>query len=231
MNMKTLSLLALFAMILLFSNCASISGFQTGRTVGAETGEIMFSVNGTRTPDFDELSKEENTDSIETESFSIFAPNLEIGGRYGITEKLDFGLRANTNLNISADIKYQLVGDQESPVAVAAGAGLGMFGFVTGSGGLFNFQIPLYLSYHPIERLDLYVSPRYVGQWGTALGRSSGLINYFGANFGFLMGTRTKYGIDVAYYGLTNSDTGFDDTLFQIGFGMKFIIGGGRGSF
>lgn len=214
--------------ILIFLNsCASISGFQTGRTVGAETGEIMFSVNGTRTPDFDDLSNADS-DSLDVSDFSIFAPNIEIGGRYGVSEKIDFGIRANTNLNIYADVKYQFVGDQESPVAVATGFGLGMFGFVVGTGGLFNFQIPLYASFHPTESLDLYVAPRYVGQWGTAFGESSGLINYFGANVGFLTGNRTKFGVDIGYYGLSNNDTGFNDSLFQIGFGMKFRIGGGE---
>lgn len=229
-NKIFLQSLFLGGLLLLISSCASISGFQTGRTVGAETGEIMFSINGTRTPDFDDISKE-NADSVNTEDFSIFAPNIEIGGRYGISDKLDFGIRANTNLNVYADVKYQFVGDQESPVAVATGFGLGMFGFVTGSGGLFNFQIPLYASFHPTEKLDLYVAPRYVGQWGTVLGESSGLINYFGANVGFLTGTRTKFGIDIGYYGLSNSDSGFNDSLFQIGFGMKFKIGGGRGDY
>lgn len=226
-NKTLLQLLSLGSLLLLISSCASISGFQTGRTVGAETGEIMFSVNGTRTPNFKDLSKEK-VDTVDAQDFSIFAPNIEVGGRYGITDKIDFGIRANTNLNIFGDVKFQVVGDQESLVAVSTGLGLGMFGFVIGSGGLFNFQIPLYASLHPTESLDLYVSPRYVGQWGTAFGESSGLINYFGANVGFLTGTRTKFGVDIAYYGLSNSDTGFTDSLFQIGFGMKFKIGGGR---
>jgi len=225
MKQKIISqIIACTTIITLWNSCASISGFQTGRTVGAESGEIMFSVNGTRTPDFDEIS--ENSDSIDSGDFSIFAPTLEIGGRYGVTDRIDFGIRANTNLNIYADVKFQLVGDQESPVAVATGFGLGLFGFITGTGGLYNFQIPLYASFHPTDNLDLYVAPRYVGQWGTAFGKSSGLINYFGTNVGFLMGRRTKYGVDIGYYGLSNSDTGFNDSLFQIGFGMKFRIGG-----
>lgn len=211
-NKTIFQILVLGSALTLLTSCASISGFQTGRTVGAESGEIMFSINGTNV----------NND------FSIFAPNIEIGSRYGISEKVDFGIRANTNLNIFADVKYQFLGDQESPFAMSAGFGLGMFGFVSTSGGLFNFQIPLYASYHPQDNLDLYISPRYIGQWGTTFGESSGLINYFGANAGFLTGRKTKFGIDVAYYGLSNSDTGFDDTLFQIGFGMKFKIGGGR---
>lgn len=211
--------------IIVYTNCASISGFQTGRTVGAEAGEIMFSINGTRTPDFDQLDEESDSVNVNND-FSIFAPNIEIGGRYGINDKVDFGIKANTNLNIFADVKVQVVGDQESPFALATGFGLGMFGFVTTSGGLFNFQIPLYASYHPADNVDFYVAPRYIGQWGTTFGESSGLINYFGANFGFLTGRRTKFGVDLAYYGLSNSDTGFDDTLFQIGFGMKFKLGG-----
>ncbi len=208
------------------AGCASVSGFQTGRTVGAESGEIMFSINGTRTPDFNELDEESDSLNVD-ENFSIFAPNIEIGGRYGVSDKVDFGIRANTNLNIFADAKVQLVGNQQSPFAMSAGFGLGMFGFVSTSGGLFNFQIPLYASYHPQENLDLYISPRYIGQWGTTFSESSGLLNYFGANAGFLTGGKAKFGVDIAYYGLSNSNTGFDDTLFQIGFGMKFKIGGG----
>lgn len=226
-NKTLLQSLSLGGLLLLISSCASISGFQTGRTVGAESGEIMFSVNGTRTPDFEDLSSEK-VDTVDAQDFSIFAPNIEIGGRYGITDKIDFGMRANTNLNIYADVKYQFVGDQESLVAVSTGFGLGLFGFVTGTGGLYNFQIPLYASFHPTDKLDLYVAPRYVGQWGTAFGESSGLINYFGANVGFLTGNRTKFGVDIGYFGLSNSDTGFNDSLFQIGFGMKFKIGGGN---
>ncbi len=216
--------LALAGVIVSLAGCASISGFQTGRTVGAEAGEIMFSINGTQSPDFAEL---DDADSVNVDDgFRIFAPNVEIGGRYGVSEKVDFGIRANTNLNILADVKVQVVGDQKSPFGLAAGLGLGMFGFVSTSGGLFNFQVPVYASYHPSDNLDLYFSPRYIGQWGTTFGESSGLINYFGANVGFLTGRKTKFGIDLAYFGLNNSDAGFDDTLFQIGFGMKFKLGG-----
>lgn len=221
---QTIQCLLLGSTLALWSSCASISGFQTGRTVGANNGEIMFSINGTRTPDFNDIS--DNPDDVDSESFSIFAPNIELGGRFGIGETVDFGIRANTNLNILADVKVQVVGDQESPFALAAGAGLGMFGFVSTSGGLFNFQIPVYASYHPSDKLDFYLSPRYIGQWGTTFGESSGLINYWGANVGFLTGQKVKFGIDLAYYGLGNAETGFGDTLFQIGFGMKFKLGG-----
>lgn len=227
MKIKTLvQWFALAIIIVALASCASISGFQTGRTVGAESGEIMFSINGTQSPDFDEL---DDADSVNVDNdFRIFAPNIELGGRYGISEKVDFGIRANTNLNILADVKVQVVGDQESPFALATGFGLGMFGFVSTSGGLFNFQIPVYASYHPADNVDLYVSPRYIGQWGTTFGESSGLLNYFGANVGFLTGRKTKFGVDIAYFGLNNADTGYDDTLFQIGFGMKFKLGGNK---
>ncbi len=206
--------------LILFYSCASTTGFQTGRTLGAEAGEISFSINGTRTPDFEALEDETDTD------FNIFVPNIEISGRYGISDKVDFGIRANTFLNILADVKVQIAGDQESPFAMSTGFGLGMFGFISGAGGLFNFQVPVYASYHPSENIDLYVAPRYIGQWGTTFEESSGLLNYYGANFGFLAGRKVKFGIDLALFKLSNQDSDFDDTLFQLGFGMKFKISG-----
>lgn len=220
--MKTQSHLILFGAVIsiLLSSCASTTGFQTGRTVGAEAGEISFSINGTRTPDFEALEDETDTD------FNIFVPNIEISGRYGISDKVDFGLRANTFLNILADVKVQIAGDQESPFAMSTGLGLGMFGFISGAGGLFNFQVPVYASYHPSENVDLYVAPRYIGQWGTTFEESSSLLNYYGANFGFLTGRKVKFGIDLALFKLSNQDSDFDDTLFQLGFGMKFKISG-----
>ncbi len=220
--MKTQSHLILLGavILILFYSCASTTGFQTGRTVGAEAGEISFSINGTRTPDFEALEDETDTD------FNIFVPNIEISGRYGISDKVDFGLRANTFLNILADVKVQIAGDQESPFAMSTGLGLGMFGFISGAGGLFNFQVPVYASYHPSENVDLYVAPRYIGQWGTTFEESSSLLNYYGANFGFLTGRKVKFGIDLALFKLSNQDSDFDDTLFQLGFGMKFKISG-----
>lgn len=220
--MKTQSHLILFGAVIsiLLSSCASTTGFQTGRTVGAEAGEISFSINGTRTPDFEALEDETDTD------FNIFVPNIEISGRYGISDKVDFGLRANTFLNILADVKVQIAGGQESPFAMSTGLGLGMFGFISGAGGLFNFQVPVYASYHPSENVDLYVAPRYIGQWGTTFEESSSLLNYYGANFGFLTGRKVKFGIDLALFKLSNQDSDFDDTLFQLGFGMKFKISG-----
>lgn len=210
--MKSISLyLIFFALLILQMGCASLSGLQTGKTLEENTGELAFSLNLNQSPDFD-------SDSTEI----LFLPNLEFGGRYGVAEHLDIGVRANTNLNLLIDGKYQFVGDQDSEFALATGVGFGFFGFVTTIGGLYNFQIPLYASYHPKDNFDIYLSPRYIGQFG-GIDEASGYLSYFGVNGGMLWGRNTKFGIDIGYYGLDGE--GESSSLLQIGIGMKFVIG------
>ena len=141
------------------------------------------------------------------------------------SDKLDIGIRINTNLNALLDAKYQVVGDRESEFALAVGAGIGAFGLFVPSVGLYNFQVPVYASYHPKEKVSLYLSPRYIGQFGRGAGETSGLANYYGANGGVLFGRKVKFGIDVGYYGVSANDA--NTSLLQVGIGMKFQFGGG----
>lgn len=223
--MRTRDLFAvatLLSGILLWSGCASLTGFQTGKTVGDEKGEIAMSLNFVSAPDFDPDDDEEADTGLVINTLGL----LELGGRYGVAEKVDVGLRINTALNFLADAKVQVVGNQESFFAMALGAGLGGFGFVSEEGMLLNFQIPLYLSIHPSDKFAIYAAPRYIGQFGTTFDESSGLLNYFGSNFGFEAGKRVKFGLDIAYYGIWNEGEEINNALFQIGFGVKFTLGG-----
>ena len=215
MNLKNFSLLAIasLAVSFLFTNCASLTGFQTARTVGEGNGEMLISLNVSQTPEFDF----DSNDTTDVQNF--FFPNLEISGRYGITEKLDIGLRANSNLNLAFDAKYQVIGDRISPVAVAVGGGVGTFGLFA---ALWNVQIPLYFSFHPSEMIDIYISPRYIAQF--AAGDLSGSLSYFGGNAGIMFGRRTKFGIDA---GLYNVSAVHQDILpiYTVGFGVKIPFG------
>jgi len=220
--MKNLIFLLVIGLITIFgSSCASLTGFETGRTVGESNGEINFSINTAQTPELDL-----DFDTLVTNT-QIWVPILEFGGKFGVTDKIDVGVRINTNLNILIDGKIQLVGDSESEFALSAGAGIGIFGFFIPSVGLYNFQIPVYGSYHPKENISLYLSPRYIGQFGIGAGNTSGLVNYYGANGGVLFGQRTKFGIDIGYYGFNAIDT--NSSLFQIGVGLKFHLGDRNG--
>lgn len=214
MNLKTLFYLsAVVAVGLIFSNCASLTGYQTARTVGEGNGELIASLNVSQTPEFDF----DNNDTTDVDNF--FFPNLEVSGRYGVIEKLDIGLRLNTNLNVAVDAKYQFIGDRESPVAVAAGFGVGTFGLVA---ALWNVQVPLFVSFHPSEKVDIYIAPRYIAQF--AAGDLSGSLSYFGGNAGIMFGKRTKFGFDAGIY---NISAARQDLLpiATFGFGVKIPFG------
>lgn len=152
-------------------------------------------------------------------------PFIEVSGRYGVTDKLDIGVRLNSNLNLGVSGKYQLVGDQESPFAMALGAEIATFGLFL---GLWNVQVPVYLSVHPSERLAIYLTPRYTYQFSTFVGAKYGL-SYVGANAGIMFGERSKFGLDIGYHNVSATEGSGNLGLLQIGVGARFPIGG-RGS-
>ena len=125
----------LFAAIALsFHSCASLTGYQDGRALGEEKGEVGVSLNVSQSPEFFYDEGESDLD----ENFAF--PNLELTGRYGVTNKFDVGVKLNTNLNLSITTKYQLLGDQQSKSALAIGADVGTFGIIS---SLWNAQLPL----------------------------------------------------------------------------------------
>lgn len=215
MKNKFTSLLALALAGIFLSQCASLTGFQDGRSVGKSNGEISASLNLSQSPDFNDW--EDAGDSISIPNFYI--PSLEFGGRFGVAEKIDLTFRFNTNLNIGLGVKAQVVGDRESKVALALGAEAGTFGLIT---GLWNFQVPVYFSLHPTQKFSWYLTPRYVYQFSSFVGADSGA-NYIGGNTGLLFGERNKFGLDLGYYRLGAG--GESIGLLQIGIGGRFAIG------
>ncbi|MBL0099895.1 MAG: hypothetical protein IPP49_07475 [Saprospiraceae bacterium] len=203
------------SILILFSGCASLTGYQDGKSIGKDNGEIMVSLNLSQSPSFNDI--EDSTGITDIPRFAF--PNIEIGGRYGATDKLDITLRLNTNLNIGVGAKYQIVGDRLSDFAMGVGAEIGTFGLIT---GLWNAQIPLYLSFHPSERMAIYATPRYIYQF-TTVGNTSGW-NYLGGNIGLLFGSKHKFGIDAGFYQV--GATGVEKIgLASFGIGGKFVLG------
>lgn len=208
-------LLVLAGLALLFSNCASLTGFQDGRTVGQNNGELSASINFSQSPNFNDWEDSSDSTNIPT----LLFPSIEFGGRYGVAEKVDLTLRMNTNLNLGLGAKFQVVGDRESSFALALGAELGTFGLIS---GLWNVQVPLYLSVHPTENFAWYLNPRYIYQFSSFAGAENGL-SYTGANTGLLFGNRNKFGLDIGYYRIgTNGES---IGALQIGFGGRFAFG------
>lgn len=211
-------LIAAIAMALFFSNCASLTGFQTGRTVGKYNGEVLVTLNASSTPKFDLDVDQDDTSDLKV----IYFPNLELSGRFGLHDKFDIGLKLNTNTNIAIDGRYQFIGDQETPVAAAVGLSIGTFGLIA---PLWNLQLPLYFSMHPTEALAIYINPRYTRQFGT--GDLVGKINYLGGNAGLLIGKKVQFGLDA---GVHNLDTRYTQrkAVLTFGVGVKVPIGKGN---
>ncbi|MBK8722741.1 MAG: hypothetical protein IPL95_10870 [Saprospiraceae bacterium] len=156
--MNKLTQIGLFIISLALFNigCASLTGFQDGKTIGKENGEVMASLNFSQSPDLVKL--DDNADTTNSIPFLTF-PNIEVSGRYGIIDELDINLKVNTNFNVSLGAKYQFLGNKSSEFALATGIDIATFGLI---GGLWNVQIPVYGSYHPKNNISVYVSPRYV---------------------------------------------------------------------
>ncbi len=201
--------------MLLLASCASLTGFQDGRTVGKDNGDFYGSLNFAASPDFNEWQNDSVVVNVPTLTF----PNLEFGGRYGVGEKVDLTLRLNTNLNVGIGAKFQVIGDRQSPFAMSLGAEVGSFGIVL---GLLNVQVPVYLSVHPSESFSWYLTPRYIRQFSTFAGVENGL-SYLGGNTGLLFGSRNKFGLDIGYYRLGGIENSIG--LFQFGLGGRFAFG------
>ncbi len=203
------------AALFFLSNCASITGFQDGRTVGKDNGDFYGSLNFSTSPNFGDW----RDDSVSVDLSTLAFFSLEFGGRYGVAEKVDLTLRLNTNLNMGMGTKFQLVGDRSSPFALALGAEVGSFGIAL---GLLNVQIPLYVSVHPSENFGWYFTPRYIRQFSTFAGVQNRL-TYLGANTGLLFGKRNKFGIDLGYYRLGGIEESIP--VIHLGVGGRFAFG------
>jgi hypothetical protein len=209
--------LALWSLAHLLSGCASLTGFQDGRTLGEGNSELMASLNFSQSPNFNKLEDEE--DSLFVDVPTLLFPSMEAGFAYGVHERVNVQVRMNTNLNLGVGAKVQLLGDRESLTALSVGAEVATFGLGL---GLWNVQLPVFFSVHPTEIFSWYLSPRYIYQFSSYANASDGL-SYIGGNTGLLFGRRHKFGIDVGYYHLGGFDASLG--LLQIGVGGRFAIG------
>lgn len=211
-------IIGLLVVAVLFSNCASLTGFQDGRTAGKDRGDLTASLNVSQSPDFNDWADQDDT--VRNFIPDLFLPNIEIGGRYGIADNLDININVNTYLNLNLGAKYQFFGDRESPTALAVGLEVGTFGLVS---SLWNVQVPLFFSVHPSERFSWYLSPRFIYQFSAFTGAGIGL-NYFGGNTGFFFGDRHKFGLDIGYYDVGNRTVNSSIGLVQVGIGVRFSL-------
>ena len=199
--MKKLLILVLVSIFL--ASCASLEGLEEGRTIGEGNSEIGVTINYTSIPDLQEAN-----------SPIIGYPSLVANYKYGIGQKLDISATISSTLYIGFGAKYQFLGDQETKFNMAAGLNVG-----SALGAINQVTVPLYLSYHPSEKISINLSPKYFVMFST-IDDASTNSSFLGTNFGFLFGDRHKFGID---FGLFSPISATDDISTPI---LNFAIGG-----
>ncbi len=212
-NYRQLYYVILLAMIgVSTQSCVSNKAFQTARTTSE--GEVSFG-GGISFPNAEFFS--DSQDSLGLDVTNIGGFGLEIFGRYGITEKLDVGVNVTLIGTSGLDLKYQFLGDHESEIAGSISVGASILritvdGDSTGGGGVFDFSVPAYFSWHPAEKFAIYASPRYTFR---RIGDTSA--NFIGGLGGLKLGGENAFFIEYGFFG-TNSDSFGNQRQFNLGF-------------
>lgn len=199
------------AIMNLLSSCGSYTSMQTGRTIGANTGEVtagMFVANNTI------------TNKISIGDRKLIYPLFQASFRYGIIDPLDIGITFNTFGQLGLDGKFQIIGDRESIFALSAG-----FGFNTYWRSFYDLIIPVYLSVHPVDKLSIYLTPKWVHQ-SIVLSRKVSL-SYINNSMGVLYGDQVKYGLEASYAFPLTRVIGQDvfPNIFTFGGAIKWTLG------
>lgn len=199
---------------MMFSSCFSFSNMQSGRSLGKEKVELNMSAGYLGITDGDL-------------SGTIAIPVFEFGGRYGVSENMDIGLKLSNFGTAIGSLKYQFSGTKESQFAAATGFGIGtsLFRFDLDGEGIsfFQYEIPLHLSYHPTEKLGLIFTPRYMGIGGSAAG-DAGLSHMLAFSPGIEFGNRFKFAIEYNMI-IPVTELALSDGFFsQLGLGFRYAF-------
>ena len=206
--MMRFKLLYCLLISLLLSACTSFTAYQTGRTLGKGKSEITATLNGV-------LIKDEGGEDFLNVKV---VPLAEVQYQIGVAEKLDLGVKLTTETSLTADVKWQFLGDQSSKFAASTG-------LVIGGTGINPFaaqaQVPLYLSIHPTEKLAIYLTPRYTG----LLNQDDEIFHAGSFSTGIIFGNRPKFAFDFSYIDLSGySENESQAALFNFGFGLKIPL-------
>ncbi len=210
----TVQLASIFLVVALTS-CVSMTTMQTGRT--SERGEFTIGGGGGVISATVPLSQ--------GNELKQSAPFLEAGARYGITDKIDAGLKFTLIGSTVLDGKYQFIGDHESKIAGSVGLAFGYLSTTLNDyeNTLVDVMIPLYFSYHPIDWFAVYASPKYALRnifYNSSVASDNGIAqsNWFGTTGGIRIGKKVAF---LAEY--TNfQNLGYSVPFSQVTFGFTY---------
>jgi len=141
--------------------CASLTSFQDARTIEKGTGRAHVAFNMyTETNEKDEG----DLDKIDDEGFM-----LQLGGRFGLTDKIDMGITYIVPGSVLLDGKYQFTAPT-SVLGVSSGLKLGYLSYSYGSENnmdtvmALDVIVPVYASYYPVSWIAVTLNPDVVSR-------------------------------------------------------------------
>lgn len=168
--------------------------------------------------------------------------------RYGIADRVDMGVKFNL-AGMLVDVKYKFYDDDKTKMAASFAPGIGYSAaawydldyFFGGPDvtNLYQFHLPVYLSYHPAKSFALYLSPRYVlgvteNSDNLYDNSKNHLYHIYGGTAGIKLGDKFGVMMEVNFGGVEPySDYGYyeynefgEDTYYKRGIKRPFRIQG-----
>lgn len=212
--------LALVFFYILLSGCYSLIGLEDGKTIGKSNIEVEMSYNRYKSPNILYL------DTIQEEKTG----NIESLVKYGLTEKLDVGLRLSILGYAGLYAKYHLIGQNEALFNLAVGIDGNILIAPPLSLAFDNYQItlPLYMSFHPKENITIYITPKY--SYYSNYSSKSRIVEFKGGNMGLKFGKKVKVGLDFGIFQtILHENRKNNFTTYTFGIGVSTIIPGDMG--
>ena len=187
-RLKISFFVVLLAIIFVFSSCITMSTMQTARVT--EKGKFSTGIG------FVLMNA-----GVSSPGISIL--DLEVGTRYGVTDRMDVGARISSMGAASTDAKYQFLGDKKS--VFAGSAGLAVEYLYSVRANSYDLVLPVYFSYHPLDWLSIYGSPKYFLKYVYTYDlyhntNSNTFSHWYGTTGGIRLGRRIAFIAEYSYF-------------------------------
>lgn len=213
--------------LLFLCSCTSISTLQTAKTTDKGTFDHVIGVGSVKA-DVSEVSGV-NVDSGDANSNSVTYPMVEYMGRYGITDRIDAGLRT-TGMVHGIDAKWNFY--DAGTFLMSADLGLGYLGYKVSNGTsdvsvtAIDITPALIMDFVIADKARIYLAPKLVHRTVSATGSSNQTVDYLGGSVGFRFGQTAgvflEYTMLNANYTPSGSTISNDVSLSQFAGGFFF---------
>lgn len=208
--MDTKFVFKLFLCVFLLSNCSQLTVYQTARTEGKRNLTITPMIEGTS-----QIPRSSG-------GGSSTAPGARVELNYGLSEKLDISASVSSAGSLLSSLKYQVLGSNESPFALAVMPGYEYQVSPNGGGeDVRRLHFPIILSYYTSENLGFFASPKYALQ----IQEGSENTSFPGFSAGINIDRpKVQYIIGAGGFIPITTRIGSNESLFQFGISARIPI-------